>query len=84
MAMAKNARAVIGIELLAAAQGCDFHGTLASSEPLEAVRAALRQKVPTMAVDRYIYPDMEAANELVETGALVLMVGAERLPGIVR
>jgi hypothetical protein len=36
-----------------------------------------------MAVDRYIYPDMEAANELVETGALVLMVGAERLPGIV-
>jgi len=83
MAMAKNARAVIGIELLAAAQGCDFHGTLASSEPLEAVRAALRQRVPTMAVDRYIYPDMEAANELVETGALVLMVGAERLPGIV-
>jgi histidine ammonia-lyase len=82
MDMAKNARAVIGIELLAAAQGCDFHGALASSAPLEAVRAALRKNVPTMAVDRYVYPDMEAANEMVETGALARTVGAERLPGI--
>ena len=38
-AMAENAAAVVGIELLAAAQGCDFHAPLSSSPPLEAVRA---------------------------------------------
>ena len=40
--MAENA-AVIGIELLAAAQGCDFHGALRSSAALEAVRAPAAQ-----------------------------------------
>ena len=43
-AMAENAMAVIGIELLAAAQGCDFHAPLSSSAPLEAVRALLRER----------------------------------------
>src|SRR5471032_990515 len=37
--MAENASAIIGIELLAAAQGCDFHGELRSSTALESVRA---------------------------------------------
>ncbi len=37
--MAENAVNVVGIELLAAAQGCDFHAPLASSAPLERVRA---------------------------------------------
>ena len=40
--MVENAMAVIGIELLAAAQGCDFHAPLTSSTPLEAVRTMLR------------------------------------------
>src|ERR1700759_2939163 len=44
--MASNAQAVIGIELLAAAQGCDFHAPLASSEPLEALRRRVRSEVP--------------------------------------
>ena len=34
--------AVVGIELLAAAQGCDFHAPLRSSPPLEAVRQLVR------------------------------------------
>jgi len=80
--MAANARAVVGIELLAAAQGCDFHGALVSSEPLEAVRRVLRQTVPTMATDRYVHPDMEAAAAMVEAGELVRIVGAKRLPRI--
>ena len=42
--MAENADAVVGIELLAAAQGCDFHAPLTSSAPLEArARAAARR-----------------------------------------
>ena len=36
MAMADNAFAIVGIELMAAAQGCDFHRPLASSAALEA------------------------------------------------
>src|SRR5204863_5718946 len=46
LAMAESAMAVIGIELLAAVQGCDFHAPLASSTPLEAARALLRAQVP--------------------------------------
>lgn len=69
--MIANATAVIGIELLAAAQACDFHAPLASSPPLEAVRAVLRARVPHLDEDRYLYPDMEEANALVRRGALV-------------
>jgi len=73
--MAENATAVIGIEWLAAAQGVDFHAPLASSEPLEAARACLRRKVPTLADDRHFHPDMERATALVRLGALVADAG---------
>ncbi len=69
-AMATNAAGVIGIELLAAAQGCDFRAPLPSSAPLERVRAQLRARVPALADDRFFAPDMEAAIQLVATGAL--------------
>ncbi|KRG39791.1 histidine ammonia-lyase [Stenotrophomonas pictorum JCM 9942] len=70
LAMAENAANVVGIELLAAAQGCDFHAPLTSSPALEAVRATLRAQVPTLQDDRYFHPDMVAATELVRSGAL--------------
>ena len=58
--MAENVDAVVGIELLAAAQGCDFHAPLASSAPLEAVRALLaRRRCRRCDDDRYLHPDME-------------------------
>ena len=38
--MAENAAAIVGIEILAAAQGCDFHAPLKSSDDLERVRAS--------------------------------------------
>jgi histidine ammonia-lyase len=63
--MLDNARAVIGIELLAAAQGIDFHRPAKSSVPLEAVHAGIRATVPPYGVDRYFAPDIEAAVELV-------------------
>lgn len=62
LAMAENAAHVIGIELLAAAQGCDFHAPLRSSAALEAARALLRAHVPTLQDDRYFHPDMLAAS----------------------
>jgi histidine ammonia-lyase len=83
MAMAENASAVIGIELLTAVQGCDFHRPLASSDALEAARTALRAQVPTLEDDRFIHPDIDAAVRLVRQGALLDATGAIVLPGIV-
>jgi histidine ammonia-lyase len=78
--MAANAQAVIAIELLAAAQGCDFHRPLTSSPALEAARAALRAKVPTLVDDRHMHPDMTAAIGLVRSGEIAGLAG--QLPGV--
>ncbi|MCI2260944.1 histidine ammonia-lyase [Xanthomonas indica] len=73
--MAENAANVVGIELLAAAQGCDFHAPLRSSAALEAARALLRTRVPALQDDRYFHPDMLTATALVRDGALAAAVG---------
>jgi histidine ammonia-lyase len=69
--MAANAAAIIGIELLAAAQGCDFAQPLVSSPQLESVRALLRQTVPMLDDDRHMHPDIEHAISLVRGGVVV-------------
>lgn len=69
--MLRNAEAVLGIELLMAAQGCDFHAPLKSSATLEAVRAELRKHVDFLSDDRLMHTDMEAANTLIRDGMLV-------------
>ena len=66
--MVDNAAGVVGIELLAAAQGIDFHRPSRSSPPLEQVHAGIRSQVPFFAVDRYFAPDIEAAQKLVKSG----------------
>jgi histidine ammonia-lyase len=75
--MVQNAIAVIGIELLAATQGCDFHAPLTSSPPLERVRALLRQEVPYLENDRYLYPDLQRSIALVCDGAIA---GVTQIP----
>src|SRR6185295_16921157 len=50
--MAENLVQILAIELLAACQGCDFYGDMASSEPMEAVRRLLRSEVPRLEDDR--------------------------------
>lgn len=79
--MAENASAVIGIELLASAQGIDFHAPLTSSVVLEAARSQLREQVPSLSDDRHFHPDMEAANALIRSGALATIAG-DILPGV--
>ena len=80
--MVENATAVIGIELLAATQGCDFHAPLASSAPLEAVRNLVRGQVPHLDNDRHFHPDMEKAIALVRGEAVIEAAGAVKLPEI--
>jgi histidine ammonia-lyase len=74
MAMADNADAVIAIELLAAAQGCDFHAPLISSKPLEEVRQRVRAGTPTLEDDRYLHADMRTTIELLRSGSLLVAV----------
>ena len=66
--MVDNAAAVVGIELLAAAQGIDFHRPARSSPSLERVHAGVRAEVPFYSEDRYFAPDIEAARRWVQTG----------------
>ncbi|MFZ4759188.1 MAG: aromatic amino acid lyase, partial [Burkholderiaceae bacterium] len=80
--MATDARAIVAIEWLAAAQACDFHAPLASSPPLEAARACLRERVPHLDDDRHLHPDIAQAIALVESGALVRAVTPVSLPGV--
>jgi histidine ammonia-lyase len=82
LAMADNAVGVIGIELLAAAQGCDFHAPLTSSDALEAVRKSLRQVVPTLTDDRHLHPDLLVAIGLVKDGSVVAAASAVPLPSV--
>jgi histidine ammonia-lyase len=80
--IAGNAAGVVGIELLAAAQGCDFHSPMRSSEPLESVRALLRTEVPPLIQDRYLAPDIAYAAALVVSGGLADTAGPEGLPSV--
>jgi histidine ammonia-lyase len=66
--MARNTAYIVGIELLAAAQGIDFHHGLKTSATLEGYHAALRERVPFYAEDRYLAPDLQAAQDLVLSG----------------
>ncbi|MEV4783432.1 histidine ammonia-lyase [Burkholderia sp. LMU1-1-1.1] len=68
--MAQNTAVIIGIELLAAAQGIDFHRPLTTSPHLEHVHAQLRRKVAVYDQDRFFAPDIEAAKGMVMRGEL--------------
>ena len=78
--MIANTAHILGIELLAAAQGIEFLRPLKSSPALEQVHALLRQDISAMAQDRYLAPDMAHATELVTSGALSSIF--RTLPGL--
>jgi histidine ammonia-lyase len=81
--MADNTAAIVGIELLAAVQGCDFLAPLTTSASLEIVRARLRAEVPWLEEDRFFAPDIARATVLVRAGALAAAVQeAISLPGV--
>src|SRR5271163_2227655 len=80
--MAENASSIVGIELLAAAQACDFHLPLTSSGALEALRARLRREVPRLEDDRYFHPDIVAASRLVREGAVIEAAREILLPSV--
>jgi histidine ammonia-lyase len=74
--MLDNAAAIVGIELLAAAQGIDCHRPSRSSASLEQTHAAIRAEVPFYAADRYFAPDIAAAQRWVRSGRFAGLVAA--------
>ena len=69
-AMIHNTAHILGIELLAAAQGIDFLRPLRSSPALEAVHALVRDRCPALTQDRAMASDIERATALVTDGSL--------------
>lgn len=70
-----NVERVLAIELLCAAQGVDLLRPLHTSQPLENVIAAVRQRVPFATEDRVLYHDMEAVRKLVANGTVAYVAG---------
>ena len=73
--MAGNAAAIVGIELLAAAQGLEFHRPLRSSAALEQAHREIRRGARAWRSDRYFAPDIAAARSLVQGGSLRELAG---------
>ena len=66
--MAENTATVVGIELLAAAQGIEFHRPLKSSAALEQVWSIVREAVAAYDSDHYFAPDIARATDGVRAG----------------
>ncbi|HEX5238777.1 MAG TPA: histidine ammonia-lyase [Sphingomicrobium sp.] len=68
--IARNAAGVIAVELIAAAQGVDFHAPLKTSPKLQQVHAAVREITPHFTHDRYWADDMAAIQSAIIGGEL--------------
>ena len=73
-AMNDNLADIVAIELLAAAQGIDFHRPLRTSRTLEQAHDLLRQRVPFWNEDRLMAPDIEAVSDMVRGGVFAELV----------
>ncbi len=76
--IATNVAGIVAVELIAAAQGVDYHAPLKTSAKLQAVHAKVRAISPRLESDRYWADEMAALQAAVlagETGQLF------RLPG---
>jgi histidine ammonia-lyase len=80
--MNDNAQGVVAVELLVAAQGCDFHQGMSSSADLERVRKRVRRVIPKLDDDRFLHPDMQASLDLIETGAILEAIQSLTLPTV--
>lgn len=66
-----NAEKVVGIEALVAAQGIDLRAPLSPAPGTAAALAAVRRVIPFLEEDRALAADLDAAVQLVASGALV-------------
>lgn len=67
--IARNAAHVVAIELLAGAQGIEFHAPLRTSPALERALASVRSVSARLTRDRALAEDIARVRELIEAGA---------------
>jgi histidine ammonia-lyase len=73
--VAANVRTCLAVEVCCAAQGIDLRAEIAQpSEPLRAVHAAIRARIPMMEVDREVAEQLSAVDRLLP--ALVITAGS--------
>ncbi len=78
--MNQNLAAIIGIELLTAAQGVEIRSPLKTSQSLQKVLTKLRTKVDYLENDRFMANDLQSAGELVLNGSIVHCIESPGLP----
>ena len=79
--MNSNTASIVGIELLAAAQGVDMRKPCKTSETLQRVMKTVRKDIPFYDQDRYFFPDIQKASGLVASGELSVYMPTGLLPG---
>ncbi len=68
--IARNAAGVIAVELMAGAEGIDYHAPLKTSPKLQAIHAAVRAHSPHFTADRYWADEMSALQRAVLAGEI--------------
>ena len=68
--IARNAGGVIAVELIAAAQGVDYHAPLKTSSRLGDVHAKVRALSPRFHADHYWADEMRAVQDAVLAGEI--------------
>jgi len=68
--IARNAAGVIAVELMAAAEGIDYHAPLKTSSKLQEIYAAVRAHSPHFTADRYWADEMSALQSAVLAGEI--------------
>jgi len=68
--IARNVAGIIGVELIAAAQGVDYHAPLKTGAKLQPVHARVREISPRLESDRYWADEMAALQAAVLAGTL--------------
>ena len=68
--IARNVAGIIAVELIAAAQGVDYHAPLKTSATLQSLHAKVRTISPHLESDRYWADEMAALQSAVLKGDL--------------
>jgi len=73
----RNVRAVLAIEMMAAAQAFEFHDGRRPGKGTRIAYDLIRTKVPKLVDDRVLHPDIEAIRKLIEDNTILEVVEAE-------
>jgi histidine ammonia-lyase len=68
--IARNTAGVVAVELIAAAQGIDYHAPLKTSAKLQAIHGEIRRHSPHLVSDRYWADEMSALQAAVLAGEI--------------